>query len=112
MAKWTPPMTPKMTFEVAGQTIDAGETCVGVVRQDGLSVDPASYQSLFESAISLNQLQSAVRSAVAPYATALVMADMDINRVTVEADPADVAPIQAIVLAQFASKNVAVQPNG
>ena len=108
MAKWTPPLQPVATYELDGQAVDAGETCIGVARQDGTAIDPGNYQALFETAIMLCRQVSAVQAALSAYPEAVVAGNTGSNAVTVTAGAADLANVQAIMAAQFAGQNVTV----
>ena len=108
MAKWTPPLQPMASYELDGQTVDSGETCIAVTRQDGTTIDPGDYQALFEAAITLCRQVSAVTAALSAYPQIVIMGNTGTNAVTVSVDAADLAAVQAIITAQFAGENVMV----
>jgi hypothetical protein len=104
MAKWTPPLQPMAIYELDGQAVDAGETCIAVTRQDGTAIDPGDYQALFNAAIVLNQLMSAVYAALQP----AVAADTGTGIVTATVVSANLSAAQAIAEDDFAGKPLSV----
>jgi hypothetical protein len=107
MAKWTPPLQPMATYELDGQAVDAGETCIAVTRQDGTAIAPGDYQALFNAAIVLNQLMSAVYAALAALQPA-VAADTGTGIVTATVAGANLSAAQAIAEDDFAGQPVSV----